>query len=561
MKTNPSYVQGSSDLPLLGDTLGRSLDHAVERWGDRPALIVRDQSVRWTYAELNARAEALATGLLALGIEPGDRVGIWSMNNAEWVVTQFATAKAGIVLVNINPTYRILELEFALNKVGVVALVMQTAFKTSNYIGMLEELCPELKKCKPGALSAARVPSLRAVVQIGGSGPGTLEFEGVCALGGQRERDRLAEIGDALQFDDPINIQFTSGTTGSPKGTTLTHHNILNNGFSVGVAMRLTERDRLCLPVPMYHCFGMVLGNLACLAHGACMVYPGGAFDPLAVLEAVADEKCTAIHGVPTMFIAQLEHPRFGEFDLRSLRTGIIGGAPCPVDLMRRIIDRMHLTEITICFGMTETSPVSFQTSVDDSLERRVSTVGRIGPHLEAKIVDLEGRIVPRDVPGEVCIRGYSVMRGYWEDPERTGATIDSGRWLHTGDLGVIDPEGFCRIVGRLKEMVIRGGENLFPREVEDFLYGHPAIEEVQCFGVADAKYGEELCAWIKRRKGASVSEDEVRTYFKGQIANEKIPRYMRFVDEFPMSVTGKMQKSVMREAMERELGLTTKTA
>jgi fatty-acyl-CoA synthase len=552
--TSLSYVHGATTTPLLGETLGANFDRAVERWGSRPALIVRG-GVRWTYLELQQRAESFAAGLLALGLEPGDRVGIWSMNNAEWLVTQIATAKAGLVLVNINPAYRTMELEFALNQVGCRALVTTTAFKTSDYVGMLTELAPELPGSTPGDLHAARLPALRVVIQIGGNSPGTVAFADV--VGGPAERARLAAIAGTLQFDDAINIQFTSGTTGSPKGAALTHHNILNNGFFIGEAMRLTEQDRLCIPVPLYHCFGMVLGNLACITHGAAMVYPGEGFDPLAVLQTVAEERCTGLHGVPTMFIAELDHPRFAEFDLTSLGKGIMAGSPCPIEVMRRAVDRMHLDQITICYGMTETSPVSFQTTADDLLERRVTTVGRVHPHLEVKVIDAEGRIVPRGTPGELCTRGYSVMLGYWGDPARTAQAIDAARWMHTGDLAVLDEEGFCNIVGRIKDVVIRGGENVYPREVEEFLYGHPAIADVQVFGVPDAKYGEELCAWIKLRDGSALTEEDVRRWCRGQIAHQKIPKHIRFVDSFPMTVTGKMQKFLMREAMQRDLGLT----
>jgi fatty-acyl-CoA synthase len=549
-----SYVHGAAQTPLLGETLGRGFDRTVAQWGDRPGLVVRSQGIRWSYAELGERAEAFAAGLLALGIEPGERVGIWSLNNAEWLVAQIATAKAGIILVNVNPAYRVMELKYALNKVGVAALITATAFKTSDYMAMLTELLPELAGCVPGQLRAAEVPSLRMVIQIGGTVPGTIPFPAVATHGGPAERARLATLAETLQFDDPINIQFTSGTTGSPKGTTLTHHNVWNNGFFIGEAMRLSPEDRLCIPVPLYHCFGMVLGNLAAISHGACIVYPGEGFDPLAVLETVAEERCTGLHGVPTMFIAEMEHPRFAEFDLSSLRTGIMAGSPCPIEVMRRAVDRMHLRDITICYGMTETSPVSFQTTVDDPLERRVSTVGRVHPHLEVKIVDAEGRIVPRGVPGELCTRGYSVMLGYWDDKPRTEQVIDAARWMHTGDLAVVDDEGYCTIVGRIKDVVIRGGENVFPREVEEFLYGHPAILDVQCFGVPDAKYGEELCAWVKLREGADLTEDGVRAFCHGKIAHQKVPRYVKFVDAFPMTVTGKMQKYLMRESMEREL-------
>jgi len=551
-----SYVHGARDLPLLGETLGQNLDRTAARVPDHPALIVRSQGVRWSYAELVRRAEAFAAGLLALGLERGDRLGIWSLNNAEWVVVQFATAKAGIILVNVNPSYRTTELEFALNMVGCKALVTATRFKTSDYLGMLTQIVPELAGSTPGQLSCPRLPDLRTVIQIGGASPECLPFDAVAGLATDAHRAELARLQPLLQFDDPINVQFTSGTTGAPKGATLTHHNILNNGFFIGEAMRLSEQDRLCIPVPLYHCFGMVLGNLACTTHGTAMVYPGPGFDPLDVLQTVADERCTGLHGVPTMFIAELEHPEFERFDLSSLRTGIMAGSPCPIEVMRRAVERMHLAEITICYGMTETSPVSFQSSTSDPLERRVSTVGRVHPHLEVKIIDAEGRIVPRGVAGELCTRGYSVMLGYWGDDARTRGVIDAARWMHTGDLATIDEEGFCNIVGRIKDVVIRGGENVYPREVEEFLYRHPAIQDVQAFGVPDPRYGEELCAWIKLRSGESLTEAAVQDFCRGQIAHQKVPRYVRFVDEFPMTVTGKMQKFLMREAMERELGV-----
>ena len=555
-KDIPSYVHGATDVPLLGETVGTNLDRTAARVPDSLALIVRSQDVRWSYRELARRAQEFAAGLLALGLRRGDRVGIWSLNNSEWVVAQFGTAKAGIILVNINPSYRVTELEFALNMVGARALITATRFKTSDYIGMLTELAPELPACEPGRLRAARLPALEWVIQIGGTSPGTLPFHAVSDRATPASRAELADLQTLLQFDDPINIQFTSGTTGTPKGASLTHHNIVNNGYFIGRAMQLTEADRLCIPVPLYHCFGMVLGNLACTTHGAAMVYPGEGFDPIAVLETVAAERCTGLHGVPTMFIAELEHPEFERFDLSSLRTGIMAGSPCPIEVMRRAVERMNLREITICYGMTETSPVSFQSSVDDPLERRVSTVGRIHPHLEVKIVDAEGRIVPRGISGELCTRGYSVMLGYWNDPERTAGVIDAARWMHTGDLAVVDAEGFCNIVGRIKDVVIRGGENVYPREVEEFLYAHPAIQDVQVFGVHDDRYGEELCAWIMLRAGAELTEEAVRAYCRGQIAHQKIPRYVRFVDAFPMTVTGKMQKFLMRATMEQELGL-----
>ena len=556
MTTVPSYVHGAATTPLLGETVGQNLDRTAARVPDSPALIVRSQGVRWSYSELARRADAFAAGLLALGLVRGDRVGIWSLNNAEWVTAQFGTAKAGIVLVNINPSYRVTELEFALNLVGCRALITATRFKTSDYIGMLTELAPELSASTPGALKAARLPALEIVIQIGGHAPGAIPFDSVAGHAGPGHVAELARLQPLLQFDDPINVQFTSGTTGAPKGATLTHHNILNNGLFIGDAMRLTEADRLCIPVPLYHCFGMVLGNLACTTHGAAMVYPGEGFDPLAVLQTVSEERCTGLHGVPTMFIAELEHSDFDSFDLSSLRTGIMAGSPCPIEVMRRAVDRMHLREITICYGMTETSPVSFQSSADDPLERRVSTVGRIHPHLEVKIIDAEGRIVPRNTPGELCTRGYSVMLGYWNDPDRTATVIDQARWMHTGDLATIDDEGFCNIVGRIKDVVIRGGENVYPREVEEFLYTHPGIQDVQVFGVPDQRYGEELCAWVKLRVEGSLSEADIQAFCRGRIAHQKVPRYVRFVDAFPMTVTGKMQKFLMREAMEGELGV-----
>jgi fatty-acyl-CoA synthase len=554
---SPSYVYGANSAPLLGETIGRFFDFACERWTGRPALIVRHQKVKLTYSELRQRVDQLAAGLLALGLEPGDRIGIWSPNNAEWVLTQFATAKLGLILVNINPAYRISELDYALNKVKCKALILAEQFKTSNYLAMLRELAPELARAEPAALAAQRLPSLRAVVVLSDSQhAGTFRFADVMARGSDVQARRVSELADVLQFDEPVNIQFTSGTTGSPKGATLSHHNILNNGFFIGEAMRLTPEDRLCIPVPLYHCFGMVLGNLAALTHGACMVFPGEGFDPLATLEAVAEERCTALHGVPTMFIAQLDHPDFARFDLSSLRTGIMAGSPCPIEVMKRTVAQMHLSEITIAYGMTETSPVSFQSSIEDPLERRVSTVGRIQPHLEVKIVDPSGRIVPRGTPGELLTRGYSVMLGYWDDAERTREAIDAARWMHTGDLATIDDEGYCNIVGRIKDMIIRGGENVYPREIEEYLYRHPKIQDVQVFGVPDDHYGEEICAYIKLREGMQATGEEIIAFCRGQIAHYKVPRYIKFVDQFPMTVTGKVQKFVMRDDAIAELEL-----
>ena len=557
MQSAPSYVHGASDVALIGQTIGAFLDDIAQRHAQRDALVVRHQDVRWTYAELRRRVDDLAAGLLRAGLAPGDRIGIWAQNCAEWVLVQFATAKAGLVLVNINPAYRRDELAYALEKVGCKALILSPRFKTSDYLSILSQVAPELAHCAPGKLRSAALPALELVVRLGAERTaGMMNFGDLTTSATDDELRRLAELGAQLQFDDPVNIQFTSGTTGLPKGATLTHHNILNNGFFIGEAMRLTEHDRLCIPVPLYHCFGMVLGNLACVTHGAAMVFPDEGFDPLAVLRTVQDERCTALHGVPTMFIAMLDHPEFGRFDLSTLRTGIMAGSPCPVEVMKRVVDAMNMREVTIAYGMTETSPVSFQSSADDPVERRVSTVGRIQPHIEVKIVDAEGRIVPRGTTGELLTRGYSVMRGYWGDPERTSEAIDAARWMHTGDLAVIDDEGYCNIVGRSKDMLIRGGENIYPREVEEYLYRHPKVQDVQCVGVPDARYGEELCACIVLRPGESATEDEIRDFCRERIAHYKVPRYVRFVDGFPMTVTGKIQKYLLRRQMAEELGL-----
>src|SRR5215472_7998506 len=556
--TQLSYVHGASEAPFIGDTIGVHFDRIVARFAERDALIVRHQRVRWTYRELKDRVDDFAAGLLALGLRRGDRIGVWSPNNAEWMITQFATAKAGLILVNIHPAYRFAELEYALNKAGCVALVTAMRFKTSDYIGMLQELAPELAGAAPGSLGASRLPELRLVITIGAdSAHGTVRFEDVSRLAGDGERRRLAALAEELQFDDPINIQFTSGTTGFPKGATLSHHNILNNGLFIARTMKLTERDRVCIPVPLYHCFGMVIGNLGCLTHGAAMVYPGEGFDPLATLETIAAERCTAVYGVPTMFIAEMDHPDFAKFDLTSLRTGMMAGSPCPTEVMKRAFKLMHLTEIVIGYGMTETSPASFASATDDPIERRVSTVGRILPHVEAKVVDAEGRIVPRGTAGELLTRGYLVMLGNWNDEEKTREAIDGAGWMHTGDLATIDDEGYCNIVGRIKDMVIRGGENVYPREVEEFLYRHPKIQDVQVIGVPDSHYGEELCAWVHLRHGENATADEIRVFCQGQIAHYKVPRYVKFVDGFPMTVTGKIQKFLMRQQMIDELGLS----
>jgi len=556
-QTRPSYDHGTSDRKLIGQTIGSAFDRTVAQHGDREALVVIHQQVRWTWSQLAERVQALAAGLLALGLEPGDRVGIWAPNCSEWALTQFATAKAGLILVNINPAYRRAELEYALNKVECKALILAPALKTSDYLAIVNDLAPELATAQPGALHAATLPHLRHVVRLGTEpSAGMRNFDELLTLGGDTERERIRALAQTLQFDDPINIQFTSGTTGFPKGATLTHQNILNNGYFVAEAIRLTEQDRLCIPVPLYHCFGMVMGNLGCMTHGATMVYPADAFDPLSVLQTVQAERCTGLYGVPTMFIAELDHPRFAEFDLSSLRTGIMAGSPCPIEVMKRVQSQMNMTEVTIAYGMTETSPVSTQSSTTDPLERRVSTVGRVQPHIEVKIVDAEGRIVPRGITGELCTRGYSVMRGYWNDPEKTAEAVDAAGWMHTGDLATMDDEGYVNIVGRLKDMVIRGGENIYPREIEEFLYRHPKVQDVQVVGVPDVKYGEELCAWIKLRDGESVSADEIRDFCKGQIAHYKVPRHIKFVSEYPMTITGKIQKYLMRQQTIEELGL-----
>ena len=557
MQVLPSYVHGASEQPLIGQTIGDHFDALCARFAAQDALIVRHQQVRMTYAQLKEAVDNLACGLRRLGLNPGDRIGIWSQNNLEWVLTQFATAKAGLVQVNINPAYRRSELEYALNKVGCRALILAPSFKSSDYLEMVQDLVPELASSQPGALKSARLPELEWVIRLGDAPTaGMLNFDDLRRPATRSELNDLAALGLQLQFDDAINIQFTSGTTGSPKGATLTHHNVLNNGYFVGEAMRLTAADRLCIPVPFYHCFGMVLGNLAAVTHGAAMVIPAEGFDPLSTLQTVSEERCTALHGVPTMFIALLDHPDFKTFDLSSLRTGIMAGSPCPIEVMKRVISDMNMGEVTIAYGMTETSPVSFQSSTQDPVERRVSTVGRIQPHIEVKIVDTDGRIVPRGQPGELLTRGYSVMLGYWGDDAKTAEAIDRNGWMHTGDLAVIDDEGYCNIVGRLKDMVIRGGENIYPREIEEFLYRHPKIQDVQVVGIPDSKYGEELCARIILKPGQSATEQEIRDFCQGQIAHYKVPRYLRFVDNFPMTITGKIQKFMIRQVMKDELKL-----
>ncbi len=552
MDTYASQVRGDTVAPLIEEPIGALLDRSVARWPETELLVSVEQSIRYTYAEFARRADDLAEGLLGLGLVRGDRVGILAPNCAEWMLTQFATARTGLIQVNINPAYRLAELDYTLNKVGVKALIAAESFKTSDYLAMLETLAPEIPGSPPGALEAARLPALSTLITLGGPRPGWLEFAGVP----DTRRARLPAADAQVDARQPINIQFTSGTTGLPKGATLSHRNIVNNAWFVGASTGLVPGDRLCVPVPLYHCFGMVMSNLACVLHGATIVYPSAGFDPLAVLQAVQNERCTALHGVPTMFIAELQHPRFEEFDMSTLRAGIMAGSPCPVEVMRRVVERMHMREVTIAYGMTETSPVSFQSSPHDSLERRVTTVGRIQPHMEAKIIDAEGQTVPRGEPGELCSRGYAVMLGYWDDPARTAEAIDGEGWMHTGDLGVIDDEGYCNIVGRSKDMIIRGGENVYPREIEEYLFRHPKVEDVAVVGVPDERWGEAVCAWIRLRAGETATEEDIRNFCHGQIAHYKVPAVVCFVDAFPTTITGKVQKYLIRKAMVDKLGL-----
>ena len=546
-----SYYCGASTTQIIYETIGGFFDRVANEHPNNSALVLRHQNVDWTYSELQQRVDQLAAGLISLGIEPGDRVGIWGPNSAEWVLTQLATAKMGAIMVCINPAYRLYELEYALNKVECKALITDEQFKTSDYLGMLNTLAPELEQCVPGQLDAAKLPHLKHVIRMGTEkSPGMFNFDDICAGASADDFSVLADLQGKLKPDDAINIQFTSGTTGNPKGATLSHCNILNNGYLTGEAMRLTPADKLCIPVPLYHCFGMVLAVLACISHGSTMVFPGEAFDPEQTLQTVQDEQCTALHGVPTMFITELDHPNFGHFDLSSLRTGIMAGAPCPVEVMKRVISEMHMQDILIAYGQTELSPINNMTLPDDSLERRTETVGRAMPWVEIKIIDEAGHVVPVGQKGEICTRGYSVMQGYWNDPEKTAETIDASGWLHSGDIATMDASGYVRIVGRIKDMIIRGGENIYPREVEEFLYQHPAISEVQVFGIPDEKMGEEVCAWIQLNEGADLTADDVKAYCKDQITHFKVPRHIRFVNEYPMTVTGKIQKFVMRDEM-----------
>ena len=534
----PSYAHGTSSVPLLGETIGANLRRTASRVPHSDALVVRHQRARFTYEQLDRAVDEVAAGLLGLGLKPGDRLALWSPNCAEWVLLQYATARAGVVLVNVNPAYRTSELAFVLKQSGARVLVSAPAFKTSDYAAMIAEVHPAL-------------PALEKVIFLGP------QLEALQKAGAQAGFEALRAVEPALQFDDAINIQYTSGTTGFPKGATLSHHNILNNGYFIGERCRYTEQDRVCLPVPFYHCFGMVLGNLALTTHGACIVVPSPSFEPRAALEAVQAERCTGLYGVPTMFIAELELPDFDKYDLSTLRTGIMAGSPCPVEVMKQVVTRMHCTEMTICYGMTETSPVSTQTEVTDPLERRVGSVGRVHPHVEVKIIDPNtGQVMPRGEKGELLTRGYSVMLGYWDDPARTAEAIDAAGWMHTGDLATMDAEGFCNIVGRSKDMIIRGGENVYPREIEEYLYGHPQIADVQVNGVPDPKYGEEICACVKRREESALTVEQVKEFCRGRIAHYKVPRYVLFVDEFPMTITGKIQKYRLREQAREQLKL-----
>ncbi len=544
-----SYVCGTSDVPLLFETVGQVFDKTATAYPDREAIVVCHQNIRWTYATLKEAVDSAAAGLTALGLKPGDRIGIWSPNNVEWVITQFATAKAGLILVNINPAYRLSELEYALNLSGCRALILADRFKSSNYVEMVQTLAPEINDCTPGHLKAAKLPKLELVAVIANTTPkGFLNFADIPAHATETSTKALHDLAATLQPDDPINIQFTSGTTGSPKGATLTHHNIVNNGYFVAKRQFFTEKDKLCIPVPLYHCFGMVMGILGCVTHGACIVLPGEAFEPATTLSAVETEKCTALYGVPTMFIAQLEDPNFTNYNLIHLRTGVMAGSPCPTEVMKQVISDMNLKDMTIAYGMTETSPVSLQTSPDAPLDKRVETVGTIHPFVEVKIVDSDGHCLPRGHQGQLLTRGYSVMLGYWADESRTCEAIDNAGWMHTGDLAVMAEDGYVSITGRLKDMIIRGGENIYPREIEEFLYTHPDISDAQVFGVTDPKYGEEVAVWVKTKTGASLNEETLKAFCKGQIAHYKIPRYVKFVDDFPMTVTGKIQKFIMRQ-------------
>ncbi|WP_434580599.1 AMP-binding protein [Pseudomonas sp. Z5-35] len=550
-----SYTRGSQDKALLAQTIGQAFDQAVARYQDSEALVVRHQSLRYTWRQLGETVDVHARALMALGLKAGDRLGVWSPNCAQWCISQFASAKLGVILVNINPAYRTSELEYVLKQSGCQWLVCAGAFKTSDYHGMVQTLAPELSEQPIGQLRSEQLPDLRGVISLDPQPPsGFLPWSQLQALAASVSAQQLAECEASLHYDQAVNIQYTSGTTGFPKGATLSHRNILNNGYMVGESLGLSENDRLVIPVPLYHCFGMVMGNLGCMTHGSTMVYPNDAFDPLLTLTSVCEEKATALYGVPTMFIAMLDHPRRAEFDLSSLRTGIMAGATCPIEVMRRVINEMHMAEVQIAYGMTETSPVSLQTSPTDELELRVTTVGRTQPQLESKIIDQEGNIVPRDTIGELCTRGYSVMLGYWNNPKGTAEAIDQDGWMHTGDLATLDEQGYVCIVGRNKDMIIRGGENVYPRELEEFFFTHPAVADVQVIGIPCSRYGEEIVAWIKFHPGHSATEQELQAWCKDRIAHFKTPRHFKFVDEFPMTVTGKIQKFRMREISIEEL-------
>jgi fatty-acyl-CoA synthase len=557
-----SYAHGGDGPPLIGLTVSGVLDEAAARWPDRHALIVADQQVRWTWKELRDRARTLAAGLLSTGLHRGDRIGMLAPNRAEWLLAQFGSAYAGLILVNVNPAYRAPELEYALNKVGCRGLISETRFKSSDYIAMMQTLAPELADSTPGDLYALGLPEMRIVIHLGKENvPGMFSLHDVMRQADAESLRYLDTIAAQADFDAPINIQFTSGTTGAPKAATLTHHNMINNALMSAAILHFSCEDRLCIPVPMYHCFGMVLGTLLCATTGAAIVFPGAAFEAGATLQTIEAESCTALHGVPTMFIAMLDEPGFESYDLSSLRTGIMAGAPCPVELMRRVIDDMHMSEITIGYGMTETGPLSTQTLPGDPIELRVASVGRALPHTEIKIIDEKEQIVALEQPGELCVRGYNVMLGYWGDPARTAEDIDTNHWIRTGDVATMDENGYVRIVGRRKDMLIRGGENIYPREIEDFLYTHPKIDQVEVIGVPDPKFGEEIAACIRLREGEQATEEEIRSYCRGNLAHFKIPRYVRFVDEFPMTVTGKVQKFILRERLTKEFEQAPGTA
>ena len=558
-----SYVSGTSDKPLLGVTIGDMFDAIVARYPDNEALIVCHQALRYTYRQLKAQVDQCARALIALGVQKGERVGIWAPNCAEWAITQFATSKIGAILVNINPSYRVHEVQYALKQSGCTYLIIAPQFRTSDYTAMIYELAPELLQAEPGTLAAPHLPDLRTVIRLGTeAAPGMLTWGELLMLGDNISADQLHERQREQEFDDPINIQYTSGTTGYPKGATLSHHNILNNGYFVAEIMDFTDQDRLVIPVPLYHCFGMVMGNLGCMTHGATMIYPNDGFDAKTVLDAVQAERATALYGVPTMFIAELNHPDFAQYDLSSLRTGVMAGSPCPVEVMKKVQSLMNMRAVEICYGMTETSPVSTQTRIGTPLAKQVGTVGQVHPHVEVKVVDpISGGVVPIDTPGELCTRGYSVMLGYWNNEEATRSAIDAARWMHTGDLATIDAEGYVNIVGRIKDMIIRGGENVYPREIEEFLYTHPQLQDVQVIGVPDEKYGEAIMAWVKAKPGVTLSEAEIQDFCRGKIAHYKVPRYVKFVDSFPMTVTGKIQKFIMRQQSVKELGLESAAA